>query len=257
LTLTQRLKKSNSFLKKISLWFWDESVTKIAVVVSSMFFIFGFLARKFVFLEVIFDSLEPLGLILAVTLYFKESPQRKKKQKYDALITIDSASGIKNSKARLIALEDLVDLGVKLEELDLSNSNLLEIEMNGAEMNKSNFKNAILKHAILNLTTFQKSNFSNVDGSGTEAMSSNFSFSIFENANFNNSNFKDSNFMFSSFHNASFIGADFTGANLKGVKFENAILNGANFKNASVDIEELSKAEITKAIMPNGKLFKD
>ena len=151
----------------------NESIVKISILVSSIFFIFAFLATKTPFLEIIFNSLEPLGLILAITLYFKESPQRKKKIKYDALLTIDAAAGIHNSKARLIALEDLVDMGVKLEELDLKNSNLLEIEINGAEMNRSSFEGSVLKHSTLNLTQFQKCDFKNVEGSGTEAISAN------------------------------------------------------------------------------------
>lgn len=253
--MAQRLKRSNSIFKKINLWFWKESLVKISLLVSTVFFFFGFIATKLSFLGVIFNSLEPLGLILAITLYLKESPQRKKKQKYDALLTIDNASGIRNSKARLIALEDLVDMGVKLEELDLSNSNLLEIEINGAEMNKSNFQNASLSHATLNFTKFQKSDFSNVNGAGIEAIKSNFSFSNFENSNFNNADFRDSNLMFCSLKKASFIGVDFMGANLKGIKFDDAILNGANFKNASVDIDELLKADITKAILPDGKVY--
>ena len=232
-----------------------ESIVKISILVSSIFFIFAILATKTPFLEIIFNSLEPLGLILAITLYFKESPQRKKKIKYDALLTIDAAAGIHNSKARLIALEDLVDMGVKLEELDLKNSNLLEIEINGAEMNRSSFEGSVLKHSTLNLTQFQKCDFKNVEGSGTEAISANFSFSNFENSNFNNSNFKKSNFMFSSFKGGSFMGTDFTGANLKGVKFDKAVMNGANFSNASIELEELKKAFITKAILPNGEVF--
>ncbi|MDA7819472.1 pentapeptide repeat-containing protein [Flavobacteriaceae bacterium] len=242
-------------MKRFNIWFWNLSIIKISLIVSILFFVFGFLATKSHLLEVIFNSLEPLGLILAVTLYLKESPQRRKKQKYEALLTIDTAAGIKSSKARLVALEDLVDLGVKLEEIDLSNSNLIEIEINGAEMNKSNFRNSTLKNSTLNLCKFQKCDFSNSNGSGTESMNSNFSFSNFKDSNFNNSNFKDSNFMFCSFNEASFIGADFTGANLKGVKFENAILNGAIFKNANVDIEELLKAEIKKAILPDGNIY--
>ncbi|MDC1011627.1 pentapeptide repeat-containing protein [Flavobacteriaceae bacterium] len=170
--------------------------------------------------------------------------------KYDALLTIDAAAGIHNSKARLIALEDLVDMGVKLEELDLKNSNLLEIEINGAQMNRSSFEGSVLKYSTLNLTQFQKCDFKNVEGSGTKVISANFSFS-----NFENSNFKQSNFMFSSFKGGSFMGTDFTGANLKGVKFDKAVINGANFSNASIELEELKKAYITKAILPNGDVF--
>jgi uncharacterized protein YjbI with pentapeptide repeats len=61
--------------------------------------------------------------------------------------------------------------------------------------------------------------------------------------------------MFSSFKGGSFMGTDFTGANLKGVKFDKAVMNGANFSNASIELEELKKAYITKAILPNGEVF--
>ena len=32
-------------------------------------------------------------------------------------------------------------------------------------------------------------------------------------------------------------------------------MNGANFRNASVELKELKKANITKAILPNGEVF--
>lgn len=51
------------------------------------------------------------------------------------------------------------------------------------------------------------------------------------------------------------MGTDFTGANLKGVKFDKAVMNGADFSNASIELEELKKAYITKAILPNGEVF--
>ena len=90
------------------------------------------LSLKLPIIEILLSSLEPLGVLLAVVIFIKETPERKKQFNYQA-VTIDRASGIRNSKARIIALQDLVDQAINLDELDLFDSNLEGIELNGIQ----------------------------------------------------------------------------------------------------------------------------
>jgi uncharacterized protein YjbI with pentapeptide repeats len=58
--------------------------------------------------------------------------------------------------------------------------------------------------------------------------------------------------MFADFSHGNFSGANFSQANLKGVNFEGAYLSGANLKGAEVILDDLKKAFLTDAIMPDG-----
>jgi len=240
--------------RKIIDWFWSESILKIGVIVSLVFFIFTFLSLKFQLIEVFLNSLEPLGVLLAVVIFIKETPDRKKQFNYQALSTIDRASGIRNSKARIIALQDLVDQAINLDELDLNDANLEGIELNGIEIKNGNFKNSNLKKAEMHLANLQKSNFEFADAAGLKINYGNLSFCNFKKSNLNNSDLSESNLMFSNFEGAKLSGAKFINSKLKGVKFKDAFMSGVNFTGAEVDIKELKKGVLTNAIMPDGSI---
>ena len=59
----------------------------------------------------------------------------------------------------MIALQDLVDQGINLDELDLNNANLEGIELNGVEIKKGFFMGANLKKATMHLANLQNGNF--------------------------------------------------------------------------------------------------
>ena len=69
-------------------------------------------------------------------------------------------------------------------------------------------------------------------------------------------NFSKANMMFADFSQGNFSGANFAQANLKGVNFEGAYLSGANLKGAEVILDDLKKALLTDAIMPDGSIHK-
>lgn len=246
--ITKRGQKS----KKIIDWFWKESVFKIGLLVSVLFFLLTILSLKLPIIEILLSSLEPLGVLLAVVIFIKETPERKKQFNYQALSTIDRASGIRNSKARIIALQDLVDQAINLDELDLFDSNLEGIELNGIEIKNGNFKKSNIRKAKMHLANLQKSNFEFAEGAGVNINYGNLSFCNLQKSNFNNSDFSNSNLMFSNFENAKLSGTKFINSKLKGAKFKNAFMIGANFTGAEVDIKELEKGILTNAIMPDG-----
>ena len=260
--LSKLLSRKQRFLRKnnpsrIEAWFWDQSFFKIGVVVSIIFFALNYASVENDLLSIILNSLEPLGVLLAVLIFIRETPERKKQFQYQALSTIDNASGIRNSKARVIALQDLVDQGINLDELDLNNANLEGIEMNGVEIKKAIFTGANLSNAVMHLANLQKGNFNKVYAPGFEIRFGNLSFSNFKHSNFCNADFSNSNLMFANFEGANLSGAKFRNTKLRGAKFKDAYLNGADFKDASIDLNSLKKGHLENAILPNGEEYKE
>ena len=76
--ITKRGQKS----KKIIDWFWNESVFKIGLLVSVLFFLLTILSLKLPIIEILLSSLEPLGVLLGVVIFIKETPERKKQFNY-------------------------------------------------------------------------------------------------------------------------------------------------------------------------------
>ena len=254
LTRKQRFIKKNN-PTKFEKWFWNQSLLKIGTLVMVVFYALTFTSTAYPFLGLILNSLEPLGVLFAVLIFIRETPERRKQFHYQALSTIDRATGIRNSKARVIALQDLVNQGINLDELDLNNANLEGIELNGVEIKKGLFVGSYLKGAVMHLANLQKGNFKKAEGPSFEIRFGNLSFSNFNNSNFSNADFSNSNLMFANFEDANLSGAKFRNAKLKGAKFKNAYLSGADFTGAEVDLEKLKGGILTNAILPDGSVF--
>ena len=251
-----KLKERNNLFTKINHWFWATPKWMIALYAATFFFIFSFLGQEISLIQTIIDTLEPLSIFIAVLLLIKEGPERKRQFHYQAWSIIDSATGIENSQARIIALEDLCDDGVSLAEIDLTKAKLNNIEMNGvnlsdAILNKAQLTNAELFYANLNNCDLTESN-----GVGVTLYRANLGFANLQKSNFSSANLAKANLMFADFREANFSGTNFYKANLKGVQFEGAYLSGANLKDAEVIIEDLKKAYLVDAIMPDGSIHK-
>ncbi|MEM8829893.1 MAG: pentapeptide repeat-containing protein, partial [Cyanobacteria bacterium P01_G01_bin.19] len=121
--------------------------------------------------SVLLGVVEGFSILVAVWLFFLEAPERDKQAHYEAWKTIDSAHGLRNSYARLQALQDLnsdriplkgfnapeADLrGINLEGADLSNAYL-----SGADLSNANLSNANLSHANLVETKLNNANLNN------------------------------------------------------------------------------------------------
>lgn len=246
------LKRDKGIYSKISNWFWQTEKWKIAVLISVVFFLIAPIKNEF--LASIIDILEPLSIVLALYLFIKEAPERKKQFHYQAWAIIDSAHGIKNSHARIIALQDLCDEGVSLKGLDLSNAELSKIELNGSDLTDVNFAGANLKDAELFKADLNHADLSNAVCTGIILSKANLGFADLQKANFSSADFSDANLMFADMSNGNCSGANFTNAQMKGAKFEGAYMSGANFTGAEVNIEDLKKAYIVNAILPDGSI---
>ncbi|MEN8811952.1 MAG: pentapeptide repeat-containing protein [Candidatus Arcticimaribacter sp.] len=256
LTYTQKvkLKDRNNLLTKMNRWFWRTPKWMIALYAASFFFLLSYTGQEVSMIQTFIDTLEPLSIFIAVLIFIKEQPERKRQFHYQAWSIIDGASGIENSQARIIALEDLCDDGVSLEEINLAGAKLNGIEMNGVNISRANLNKAQLINAELFYTNLNNINLSEADCTGVTLYRSNISFANLSKANCSSANFSKANMMFADLSQGNFSGANFVQANLKGVNFEGAYLSSANLKGAKVIIEDLKKALLTDAIMPDGSI---
>lgn len=249
-----KLKDRNNLLTKLNRWFWRTPKWMIALYATTFFVFLAYIGQEIAAIQTLIDTLEPLSIFIAVLIFVKEQPERKRQFQYQAWSIIDSATGIENSQARIIALEDLCDDGISLNEINLVGAKLNGIEMNGVNIARADLRKALLVNAELFYTNFNNTNLSEADCTGVTFYRSNLSFVNFTKANCSSANFSKANLMFSDFTQGNFSGANFIQANLKGVNFEGAYLSGANLKGANVILEDLEKALLTDTIMPDGSI---
>ena len=248
------LNQENRIISTITDWFWRVEKWKLALLISIFFFLLAPIKNEFI--KSIIAILDPLSIVLALCLFIKEAPERKKQFHYNAWAMVDSANGIKKSNARIIALQDLCDEGVSLKGLDLANAELSRIELNVGQLMDANFAGAILKDAELYKADLCNANFANSVCTGIILSKANLGFASMHNANFSSADFSTANLMFADLSKGNYSGANFTNAQMKGANFDGAYMSGANFTGAEVNIEDLKKAYIVNATMPDGSIAK-
>lgn len=250
----QKLKTRKTLLTLFAKWFWKSPKWAIGLLATLFFFILVGIAQYVPGLQTVLDALEPLSIFLAVLLIVKESPERKRQFHYQAWSIIDGATGIENSRARIIALEDLCDDGVPLSDLNLNSAQLPEIELNGANLSRVNFEKAQLNDAEMYYANLDHANFSEANAPGIVLYRTNLSFANFKKGNFSSANLSKANLMFADLSEGNFSGVNFRGAQLKGANFEGAYMSGADLSGAEVILEDLEKAYLVKTILPDGSL---
>ena len=198
--------------------------------------------------SILLNIVEGFSILVAVWLFFLEAPERDKQAHYEAWKTIDSAHGLRNSYARIQALQDLNDdriplrgftaaeadlRGINLEGADLSNAYL-----SGADLSNANLRNANLSHANLVETKLTNANLSNTKLTG---------------ANLNYADLIEADLVEADFVGASIIGTNFIRSNLTqayfgDVNFNQCLLTDANlYKTKFFGVENLTPAQIKQA----------
>lgn len=195
--------------------------------------------------SVLLNILEGFSILVAVWLFFLEAPERDKQAHYEAWKTIDSAHGLRNSYARLQALQDLNSDRVPLRGftapeadlrgIDLSGADLSHSYLSGADLSNANLSNANLSHANLVETKLNNANLTNSQLTG---------------ANISYADFIEANLQEVDFVGANIIGANFVRSNLAqayfgDVNFNDCRLNDANLqKTKFFGVESLSVEQI-------------
>ncbi len=133
----EKIPSLDSFLKlildKLLEKFW--SLPTWAVAVGSAFLLsFLYLAADDeTLLAELLEGADAISLLVALVLYIKETPDRKKEFHYQAWSTVDNATGVKVSYARILALQDLNEDGVTLKGLTAPNADLAKINLPKAD----------------------------------------------------------------------------------------------------------------------------
>ena len=76
---------------------------------------------------IIIKILDTISLVVALVLFIKEAPDRRKQFHHQAWSTVDAAHNVKVSYARILALQDLNEDGVSLKGLDAPGAELVAI----------------------------------------------------------------------------------------------------------------------------------
>lgn len=141
----------------------------------------------FQILEYIGRIITVVSVLVAVTMYFYEAPDRLKQKHYRAWELINSARGSTGDGGRIDALQDLREDQVSLAAAPLSNAFLMRIGP-GGEQKGINLKGAVLTAACLNNAFLE-----NADLSDAHLERANLSDARLDGANFSRANLGGAN----------------------------------------------------------------
>ncbi|HLP87158.1 MAG TPA: pentapeptide repeat-containing protein [Nostocaceae cyanobacterium] len=236
--------------------FWNSPTWLVVIIATLLFTVIYINADENTLLAEILNGADAISLIVAIVIFIKEAPDRRKQFHYQAWSQVDAAHNIKVSYARILALQDLNEDNVPLRGLDvpgaeLTNINLPKANLSAANLQETDLSNANLSHANLdNAKLFQ------AQLSAANLSHANLGFANLSQANLSNADLNHANLICANLSNTNMSGANLRNANLSGANLNGAYLTGANLKNARVNISELEGAFLEGAIMPDGTKYK-
>ncbi|MEG3923231.1 globin domain-containing protein [Microcoleus sp. D3_18a_C4] len=236
--------------------FWTQPAWLVASVSAVLFIIIYVGADDNSLIGEILESVDALSLVVALILFIKEAPDRRKQFHYQAWSIVDAAHGVKVSYARILALQDLNEDGVSLRGLDAIGAELVDINLPHANLSKANLRESDLSNANLTYANLDNANISHVKLSGSNLSHAKLSFARLTQANLSSANLSKANLICADLSNANLSGADLRDASLSGANLKSAYLTGANLKGAKVSISDLSGALLAGAVMPDGSKYK-
>lgn len=235
--------------------FWTAPTWLVVLISTLIFTVFVVIADDNSVLADVIDSADSISLVIAVVVFIKEAPDRRKQFHYQAWSTIDTAHNVKVSYARILALQDLNQDAVPLKGLDAPGAELTEIILPHANLSKANLFESDLTNANLTYANLDNANLSQAKLSGANLSHAKLGFANLSQANLSSVNLNSANLICTNLSNANLSGADLRDTNLSGANLEGAYLTGANLKNAKVSDHELRNAFLEGAIMPNGSKY--
>ncbi|MEG4327545.1 globin domain-containing protein [Microcoleus sp. herbarium5] len=236
--------------------FWTQPAWLVASVSAILFIIIYVWADDNSLIGEVLESVDSLSLVVALILFIKEAPDRRKQFHYQAWSTVDAAHDVKVSYARILALQDLNEDGVSLRGLDAIGAELVDINLPHANLSKANLMESDLSNANLSYANLDNANISQVKLSGANLSHAKLSFARLTQANLSSANLSNANLICADLSNANLSGADLRDASLSGANLKSAYLTGANLKGAKVSISDLSGALLEGAVMPDGSKYK-
>ena len=201
------------------------------------------------------EGADTISLILALVLFIKETPDRRKQFHYQAWGTIDAAQNVKVSYARILALQDLNADGVSLRGLDCPGAELLDINLTHANLSKANLTESDLTNTNLSHANLDNANLSNTKLSNANLSHANLGFANLTKANLSSANLSNANLICADLSGANLSGANLKNASLSGANLTQSYLTGANLQGAKISISELQTAFLEGARMPDGSIY--
>jgi hemoglobin-like flavoprotein/uncharacterized protein YjbI with pentapeptide repeats len=236
--------------------FWETPAWLIALItVIVMTAVFSVTDEKSRFAKIL-GGIEAISILVALVLFVKEAPDRKKQFHYQAWSIIDAAHGVNVSYARVLALQDLNEDGVSLRGLNAPGAEIAEIQLSKANLSQVDLSAADLSNANLNQANLNKANLCETKLSGANLSSANLSFAQLSRANLSSANLSSANLICADLSSANLSGADLRNASLSGANLTEAYLTGANLTGAKVSISELQTAFLEGVTMPDGSKYR-
>ncbi|HIK10427.1 MAG TPA: pentapeptide repeat-containing protein, partial [Oscillatoriaceae cyanobacterium M33_DOE_052] len=245
-----------AFLQKILAFFWSIPIWGVALIASVMMIVIFLNMDPDSLLARVMERSNHISMVVALVLFIREAPLRRKQYRYQAWRTIDGATGVKVSHARIMALQDLNGDGVALKGLDAPGADLAEINLPKANMSDAKFSKTDFSKANLIDTNLSNADLSSAKLIQTNLCGANLSFANVSKANLSSANLAGANLICTDFSGANMSGANLIGARLGGASLDGAYLMGANLKGAQVTSTELMGALLDGAIMPDGSKYK-
>ncbi|WP_449418517.1 pentapeptide repeat-containing protein [Phormidium nigroviride] len=236
--------------------FWKQPAWLVAAVSAVLFIIIYVNAEENSLLAEILEGADALSLVVALVLFIKEAPDRRKQFHYQAWSTVDAAHSVKVSYARILALQDLNEDGVSLRGLDSPDAELIAINLSGANLSAANLTNTDLSNANLSHANLDNTNLSQAKLAGANLSHAKLDFARLSQVNLSNANLSDASLICADLSNANMSGVNLKNASLSGANLKGAYLSGANLKGAKVSISDLSGALLAGAVMPDGSKYK-
>ncbi|MBO3463028.1 pentapeptide repeat-containing protein [Aetokthonos hydrillicola Thurmond2011] len=157
---------------------------------------------------------------------------------------VDQAKGQQDSYKRFKALEELVELGEPLNNIELKKVNLTGAKLYNANFTGANLTGANLTGAKLDNANLDNANLDNANLSGASLSRANLSGASLSRANLSGANLSRANLS----------GANLSGANLDSASLSRANLSGANLDSANLDSASLSRANLSGANLDSANL---
>ncbi|HLO88147.1 MAG TPA: pentapeptide repeat-containing protein [Nostocaceae cyanobacterium] len=236
--------------------FWNLPTWLVVAIATIVFIVIYVNADENTLLAEILNGADAISLIVAVVIFIKETPSRRKQFHYQAWSQVDAAHNIKVSYARILALQDLNEDNVSLRGLDVPGAELININLPRANLSAANLQGADLSNANLSHANLDNAKLSQAQLSAANLSHANLGFANLTQANLSSVNLSHANLICANLSNTNMSGANLRNANLSGANLHGAYLTGANLKNARVNISELAGAFLEGAIMPDGTKYK-
>jgi hemoglobin-like flavoprotein len=245
----------NSFkysLQKLLDLFWEAPTWLVAIITVIILIILVLFSPEGSAIATIVGSIEGVTIIAAFVLYIKEIPDRKKEFHYQAWSVIDSANGVRVSPARIMALQDLNEDKVSLNNVEIINAQLTRINLSKADLREANLIKCDLNHADFKYANLDNALLGRTNFTGADLSHANLSFAKLSFANLSSANLSNAKLICADLRDTNLAGVNLNNANLSGANMKNAYLTGANLLGANVSEYDLRGAYLKGAIMPDG-----